>query len=388
MNFLKDMPVNRITKIWIHENVIDDPLTQRVMKCALHLPHEILTDTEIRTRLQKLDLKSGKKVLLLQSESGGLVKPCPATLPPYLCCQYTVINQLTQCPMDCTYCVLQGYLESPVITLNTRLTDVLDEINLLQSDEPKRFYRIGTGELGDSLALDSLTYLTDDFLRFFRQRKNALIELKTKSVEIDRLMQHDPSHAVISWSVNPQTVVALQELHAMSIDERLQAARRCADHGYLIGFHFDPIWHYPNWPEEYAELVHKLFEAVDPSRVAWISLGSLRFPPAFRDVVLARFPGSNLLNTEMIRGLDGKMRYPRPLRIEMFRAIYDAIRKLAPEVFVYFCMEHPNVWDRVMGKHPEDNAELDYRFAESLYKRFGSELEMDAPLLEYYSVVK
>ena len=76
------------------------------------------------------------------------------------------------------------------------------------------------------------------------------------------------------------------------------------------------------------------------------------------------------------------------MRMALYRHLYSRIRKHAADVFVYFCMESPQVWDRVMGKHPRDNADLDYWFAESLWKRFGSELAMDEPKQEHYPLVK
>jgi spore photoproduct lyase len=72
----------------------------------------------------------------------------------------------------------------------------------------------------------------------------------------------------------------------------------------------------------------------------------------------------------MIRGLDGKMRYPRPLRVSLYRKVYDRLKDHHPGLFIYFCMEPPWVWEAVMGEAPASNADLDYRFAKSLYERF------------------
>ena len=371
-----------IQKIIIHPSVLNSTLARRVIENRGNVPFETAET------VPDISLTSGKRILFIRSLPGQLVKPCPATSSPYLCCQYTVIHSCLQCPMDCTYCVLQNYLESPVITLNVRLMDMFGEIDHYLKKQPGRYFRFGTGELGDSLALDPLTELSRDFTGFFNRKRNALIELKTKSVHIRNVLDCSPSNVVVSWSVNPGSVVRSQEIHAPALEARLQAARQCQDAGFLLGFHFDPILHVEHWERLYQEVVDQIFSAVSADRIAWISLGSLRFPPALKPVVQARFPGSSIVYEEMIRGQDGKMRYPKPMRLEMYRSVYDRIRFHAPDVFVYFCMELPQVWDRVMGNHPENNAELDFRFAESLYRRFGSELAMDPPDLKHYPVVK
>jgi spore photoproduct lyase len=85
----------------------------------------------------------------------------------------------------------------------------------------------------------------------------------------------------------------------------------------------------------------------------------------------------------MIKGLDGKMRYPRPLRVMMYQKIVDALQKAGSNIFLYFCMEPPWVWKQVFGKYPGSNAELDFWFAESIFTRFP-EIEMDKPHLRFY----
>jgi spore photoproduct lyase len=322
-----------------------------------------------------LSLRRGKRILYLTKVRGDLVKPCPGTSAPYLCCRYMIVNQQNHCPMDCTYCILQAYLERPVIVVYVNLDEIFDQIQKVLDAESNRFFRIGTGELTDSLALDPITETSKNFLGFFASKRNAILELKTKTDHVQNLLAQPNRRAVISWSMNPQSVIGAEEIDSMDLEARLTAARKCADAGFLVGFHFDPILHIPDWEEHYRDLIFRIFSAVDPSRVAWISLGSLRFPPALKDVIESRFPRSRIVYDEMIRGLDGKMRYPKPIRMEMYRKIYGWIRESARDAFVYFCMESPDIWERVMGEAPSSNEDLDDWFARSLGERFP-ELEI------------
>jgi spore photoproduct lyase len=147
--------------------------------------------------------------------------------------------------------------------------------------------------------------------------------------------------------------------------EQVQAA------GYKIGFHFDPLLYHQDWQQTYPDLIRQLFEVVNPDNVAWISMGTLRFPPDMKDKVLEKFPRSKIMFAELIRGLDGKMRYPKPLRLDMYRTVYQALRTYgSQDLFIYFCMESAEIWERVMGWSPESNEHLDYLFADSLYRQF------------------
>lgn len=372
-----------LKQIYIDERVIDNPMTRRVVEMTPGIPHKIVNDEDIEDQTRGISLTRGKRILYLTSQKGDMVKPCPGTLPPYLCCQYTIINQMTQCPMDCTYCVLQDYLDRPVISLNTNLSQIFDSIDKHLAERPDRFYRFGTGELSDSLVFDDIVGLSQEYARFFSAKTSALIEFKTKTDNIAQLLQVPTRNVVVSWSINPQKIVKAEEFYSASLKERLRAAQRCMDKGFLLGFHFDPILWVHDWESIYREVIQEIFSYVEGSRIAWVSLGTLRFPPSLKRIVQSRFPKSRIVYQEMVQGLDGKKRYPKPIRVEMYRKIMSWLKEKDEDLFIYFCMESPEVWDRVMGTHPESNGELDYWFARSLYRRFP-ELGMEEPQLEMY----
>ncbi|MCJ7813732.1 hypothetical protein MUP95_10505 [bacterium] len=370
--------------ILVDEMVVNEDLTKNILDKYDDIPRKIVKKDHLESLSSPFSLYQGKQILFITAQKGELVKPCPGTLPPYLCCRYTVINQMTQCPINCTYCILQCVFDQPFISLYTNITDIFRGVDRFLKEQPKRFYRFGTGELTDSLVLDNVTDISSLLIQFFSQKKNALIEFKTKTACVEQLLDSTQQHAVVSWSLNPQAIVDTDEVGAARIIDRLYAAKRCQEKGFLLGFHFDPILYVSNWETMYEKLIQQIFSYVDGSRIAWISLGSLRFPPDLKEIIQRRFPRSRIIYEEMIRGLDGKMRYPKPLRIEMYQKIYSWLKEQFEGSFIYFCMESPDVWDRVMGKHPWSNEELDFWFAQSLWERFP-ELNMDKPERDTYT---
>ena len=144
-----------IERIYLDEKAENDWVTQNVLKNLSDLPVERVTDKRslIKQFLSLSDpIGTGKKNLLITPFYGKRLKPCPGT-SNHICCGYHVVNTITNCPMDCSYCVLQGYLNNPFLTLYSNWEDLLEEIEAFLSSHPQSFLRLGTGELSDSLAL-------------------------------------------------------------------------------------------------------------------------------------------------------------------------------------------------------------------------------------------
>jgi spore photoproduct lyase-like protein len=182
-------------------------------------------------------------------------------------------------------------------------------------------------------------------------------------------------------------VVAKEELKTAGLERRLAAARAVVARGYPVGFHLDPMIHHPSWRDGYAFLVDSIVDAVPPERIAWISIGGLRFPPEMKATMAGRFPRSELRYGELLRGEDGKMHYLRPLRLEMYRWVVERLRARLPGPergpVVYLCMEPPEVWKSVFGERAPSLDELDHRFAASYHRRFRL-ASLPAPELKHY----
>lgn len=371
-----------IRKIFVSASAQDDEFTRRTLKDFPNLAPEIVEDGDDLS--DRHDLPDAKQVLFLTHSKGDVVKDCPGTSKDYLCCRYRVINHTQNCPLNCTYCILQFYLNFPATVIFTNVEDILREAATKIQSRPKRLFRIGTGELGDSLALGGSRYFAERAVEFFAGLPNAVFELKSKTTQIDSILPLDHGgKTILSWSVNPQEIVRKEESAADRLSDRLAAARKAQDAGFLVGFHFDPILSLPDGNRLYSELCDAIYTAVDPAGIAWISLGSLRFPPSMKDAMAERYPKSAIPYGEMVRGIDGKLRYVRPLRVSMYRPIYQSLTRVPNPPFVYFCMESPTVWMETTGFAPESNNHLDFLFADSLHSRFPDRFPVKPEREEY-----
>lgn len=346
-----------VKKIHVEESILDLDYTQEILDRA-NLPYTVIAD---RSDPQGIageypdNLVQGKHHLLLCKNRGHFFKPCPGT-KEYRCCDYQVLNIGMGCPMDCVYCILQAYLNKPWLTFFVNTEDLLQEMEKAFLADPDLFFRIGTGEFTDSMALDRFTRLSSRLVEFMAKQRQAVLELKTKSAVIDNLKNLDHNgRTVVAWSLNSPEIMQKEEIRTATLDERLNGAAQCAKWGYKLAFHFDPIIDHPGWEDGYAKTIKKLFKTVPAENIVWISLGALRYLPPLKTIGTNRFPGSRIFYQEFIEGLDNKKRYFRPRRVTLYKHIYNLLKKYAEQsTCIYFCMESDEIWQEVMGYVPEE----------------------------------
>lgn len=359
----------QIEKIYLDETAAKDWVSEMVLKRLPGIPVESVEDKKllVKTFLSMTDpIGTGKKNLFLTRFYGRRLKPCPGT-SHHICCGYYVINSITNCPMDCSYCVLQGYLNNPFLTLYTNWDTLLEEIEVFLVQHPSTCLRLGTGELSDSLALESIFPLSQSLIPFFAERNHGILELKTKSAEVHHLLSlTHRRRTVISWSLNPSKMIKEEERRTASLEERFEAAKRCQEGGYPLGFHFDPIIYHHGWEKRYQETIYSLFNRVDPKGVVWISLGGFRYPSQLKAIAKERFPNTKIFLGELFPGADAKFRYFKEIRVEMYRKMVGWLREVDPDLFVYLCMESKEVWQSVFGWTPSNNNHLNHLFEERL----------------------
>jgi len=354
-------------EIIVERASLASPLFQRLRQRLPEVPFKILDDgvaANGRARLGKASFGAAKKRLFVAAHKGEFLKKCPGS-DGQVCCNYFVINFASNCTMDCSYCYLQEYLSgNPALTVFSNTEDLLREADELLSKHRRFFFRIGTGEITDSLALDPYIGFSREIVPFFAEQPNTLLELKTKSDCVDELLVLDPKdRVVVAWSMNPERVIDLHEQGTATLQERLRAAWRCQEAGYRLGFHFDPMIEYPGWERDYQDMLEQLFATVDWRRIAWLSMGVVRITPDLKRVMRERFPRSSLITGEQVLCPDGKLRYFQPLRVAMYRTMFGWIRRAAPTVKVYLCMESREVWEQVFGYAPGCEKELGLQLA-------------------------
>lgn len=328
-------------RLYIEKAVQDTPLAQRVQEKFPQAAVEILEQKKwvgSRYFSNRLD------TLLIYEEKYDFLKPCPCS-HGNAGCSYNLINLGFGCCFECEYCFLQQYQNLHAVLLPANVSDFLQRIDrACFRTGPFGRPRIGSGEFTDSLVFDELTQYTQAIVPFFRARPHLQFEFKTKSVYIEGLLkQPSAENVVVSWSVNAARITQRAEHFTAPLPQRLAAAAEVARVGYRIGFHFDPVIIFDGWQEAYRQTAEQMAAAVPIEKVAWISVGVLRFSRELKKAVENRFPHTHILDGEFLLDFDGKMRYAPNQRQEVYNYMVPLLRRLFPHTQVYICMEDPAV---------------------------------------------
>ncbi|HOW51908.1 MAG TPA: hypothetical protein PLV42_07680 [bacterium] len=321
------------------------------------LPVERRTKEELLAELLPLPpeelFPAAKATLFFTEKKGPFLTSCRCPSgADYRCCGYHTIQSVSGCPFDCSYCILQHLIgNNPFISIFVNRESVETEIR--KHLESHRHLRVGTGEMADSLALDALL----DESRFFAAmivrngwEDRISFEFKTKSAVVDNLIaakeQYPAADLVLGLSVNIDRFHATDERHTAPMADRIAAAIRFQRAGGRVALHFDPMVMRDEFLDDYRALADRLLTALEPQKIAWISMGGLRHSLSLSALMRRRWPASELTLCEMFPTADDhKLRILAPIRARFYRAIAETIRKHISEPPLYICMEKDFMWE-------------------------------------------
>lgn len=248
------------------------------------------------------------------------------------------------CIYECSYCYLQGYFNSPDLVLFVNHEEILKAIeeeivkHTKSSDKGIWFH---AGEFSDSLALSHITGELPLYFDLFKKHPNAYLELRTKSANIKEIEKIAPSpNIVTSFSLSPDERIKAHDYKTPGLRARLKAIEKLHNLGHPIGIHLDPIIYTTDLEDSYIQLLDQLNEIIPLKDIEYISVGVVRFTKDVYNQVKMNYPESEYFHSELIKGHDGKIKYPRPMRHWILNKVrHLCIERGANADSVYLCME-------------------------------------------------
>ncbi len=394
---MSEWGLDRIERVFIDRKLEQSQIAMRARELFSREQITWVDDeplTEKKGELSAPDFEASKRLLFITEFKGRFFKRCPGARPGLTCCNYFVLNLGSQCNMNCSYCYLQSFVNSPVMKIYANIETALDELSALGKDLGNESLRVGTGETTDSLSFDPLTLYSRRLIEYFRNYPNWRLEFKTKSSQVEQFLNVEHAgNVVVSFSINPQNVIEHEEYGTASLESRLRAARIARDKKFQVAFHIDPmIWHL-GWQDSYRSLVRQVCATFAPQDINVISVGALRFQPEQRHMMRERFwksrgdgqewgpehqrerqPTSWVVGAEMFSSSDGKLRYDQRLREEMLHFVVNEFRQNSREWPIFLCMETPEVWLNAMNSLPKSNELVAPLFNHSLTRKFNAQI--------------
>jgi spore photoproduct lyase len=283
---------------------------------------------------------------------------CPVASDRTVCCNLRTIDAVENCAFGCSYCTVQTFYGNDVV-FDRDFADKLKAIPV----EPGRFYRFGTGQASDSLAFGNRNGVLEALCEFAADHPDILLELKTKSDNVAYFVDSDiPQNIVCSWSLNTPVVIENEEHFTASLTHRIQAARRVADEGVKVAFHFHPMVYYEGWEGDYSGVASTVLDTFEPDEVLFISLGSVTLIKPVLKKIRALGNPTKMTQIDFVTDPHGKLTYPDAAKIELFRSLHSALEPWHEKVFMYLCMEKREIWQAVFGRAYASNEAFERAF--------------------------
>jgi spore photoproduct lyase len=290
--------------IYIEKAIYDHPRTQKIIqRCGrealiIECDHygEVFNRHNQNFRLQKQ-----KPALILAKKTNRFVLPTPANYGIGGKLNY-YFSHMLNCIYDCRYCFLQGMYPSAHYVLFVNYEDFANEIaEKIKINESEVCYFF-SGYDGDSLAFEAISEFVDYFLAFFSEYPKAMLELRTKSANIQTLLQKPViQNCVIAFSFTPQRLALEVEHKTPPLEKRLKAMQALALAGWPLGIRLDPLIYTEDLSIIYDELISQIFHSVSPESVHSVSIGPLRFPIENYQRLIKLYPKDKFLAQPLIK---------------------------------------------------------------------------------------
>ena len=333
-----------VTSVWneiyVEESIKNHPRVESILRKVQKAPLFIESFDEIWGRSKKAYLQKRDTLnLFLARKHGQLLKLAPDAYGSAGEPHYYFIHAYN-CIYECQYCYLQGYFNTPDIVLFINHEEIIQEMEKVLLSHSGRVW-FHAGEFSDSLALTHLTGELELYHEFCQKHPEAIIELRTKSVNTRELEKLSPlPNFIISFSLSSEEMARRVDLKTPSTQGRLKAMDKLNQLGFKIAAHFDPIIYEDQFKIRYQELLDQMNRLKINEKLAYLSLGVVRFTKDVYREAERNYPDSVIHSGPMVKSFDGKVRYHRPMRMWIMNTIKElAIQaKVKPES-IYLCME-------------------------------------------------
>ncbi len=325
--------------IYIEKSIKNHPrvekIVQRVGREALIIECENYRQV-FNPKSQNFRLQKQQPALILAKKTGRLVVPTPEGFGIGGENNY-YFSHMLNCIYDCRYCFLQGMYPSAHYVVFINYEDFMSEINQVLNQHPSQIVYFFSGYDGDSLAFDNISGFVDNFLPFFSNHPKALLELRTKSTQINSLLEQPVlTNCIVAFSFTPEKISKKVEHKVPPLKKRLYAMQKLADAGWQIGLRFDPLIYDPDFRDQYQELLKDIFLLISPEKIHSVSVGPLRFPQKMYQEIVQLYPHDQLLAQPLLKR-GQQISYPESIEIEMKQTVLKILQNYLPKTLLFEC---------------------------------------------------
>jgi hypothetical protein len=254
------------------------------------------------------------------------------------------------CPHKCFYCGLGG-----IITAMMNVEEYIVHLDELAQANPweKTFLFEDDSE---AFALEPEYGAVEDLANYMAGTPDRYLLIHTKSANVD-FLEHIPEAArkriIIVWSLTARTQSAILEAGSGTMEQRIEAARKCHEWGITTRFKFKPIVPVKGWREEVSEMTRLVFEHTHPDLISLFTLCWMDYADLIKLVDTEMLDPVYLEAARQAAEELGKSRvrpFPEWVRREIYEFCLDKIRSYDQNIPVVICTESLSMWKELGPK--------------------------------------
>jgi len=254
-----------------------------------------LTSNRIKQHIPGEDLftqyREGKKTLVVGSKKSLKFQTCKPSA-------HYQLPLVSGCMGQCEYCYLNTSLgDKPFIKIHANIDEILNQAQKYVDQRLPETTIFEGAATSDPIPVEPYTHSLQKTIEYFGINENARFRFVTKYNDVESLLclEH-MGHTEIRFSINTSTIIDQYEKHTASRNKRIEASIKVAQAGYPTGFLVAPVFIYPNWKEEYHDLLIELRRKLpnDLKFPITFEVISHRYTTIAKNRILQVFPQSQL----------------------------------------------------------------------------------------------
>ncbi|MBA4602979.1 spore photoproduct lyase [Thermoactinomyces mirandus] len=251
----------------------------------------------------------------------------------------------TGCMGHCHYCYLQTTLgHRPYIRIYVNLDEIFAQTEKYIRERAPEITRFEAACTSDPVGIEHISGSLKKAIEFMAEQPLGRLRFVTKYAHVDSLLDaHHAGHTHFRFSINADYVVKNFEPGTSPINERVEAAGKVAKAGYPLGFIIAPIMIFPDWEEQYTELLANLSRHL-PKQLDNLTFELIthRYTKTAKRIIEERYPKTKLEMDEEKRkkkwGRYGRVKYvyPNEQMAKLEKHLENSIEKYFPNAKVLY----------------------------------------------------
>ena len=170
------------------------------------------------------------------------------------------IPLVTGCMGMCEYCYLNTRLANQsYVRVYVNIEEILQKAKQYIEQRKPEITIFEAAATSDPIPVEGYTHNLEKAIQMMASEEYGRLRFVTKYPFVDSLLSiNHQEHTQIRFSMNTKYVIENYEHRTGSLEKRIEALGKVAKANYPVGIMIAPVFLYPNWKEEYQELMEKI----------------------------------------------------------------------------------------------------------------------------------